>query len=133
MSEKNKVIEVAAGVIVQDGRYLITQRFETASLGGLWEFPGGKRHPDESLINCLRRELNEELGIGVDVGEELKAVEYSYGDFTVKLHFYRCTIRQGTPRAIASQAFRWVNLPELSDYAFPEANRAFIRELQNQA
>jgi mutator protein MutT len=133
MSETNKVIKVAAGVIVQDGRYLITQRFETSSFGGLWEFPGGKCHPDESLSDCLRRELDEELGIWVDVGEELKAVAYSYQDFTVKLHFYRCTILQGTPRPIASQAFRWVNPSELSDYAFPEANRAFVRELQDQA
>lgn len=133
MSETNKVIEVAAGVIVQDGRYLITQRFETSPLGGLWEFPGGKRHPDESLRDCLRREIKEELGIAVGVGEELKAVEYSYDDLAVKLHFYRCTILQGTPRPLASQAYRWVFLSELSDYAFPEANQAFIRELQNHA
>jgi mutator protein MutT len=133
MSETHKVIEVAAGVIVEDGRYLITRRFETSSLGGLWEFPGGKRHPDESLRECLRRELKEELDVMVDVGEELKAFEYFYDDLAVKLHFYRCTILQGTPRALASQAFRWVFLSELSDYAFPEANQAFIRELQNQA
>ena len=131
MSESENMIEVAAGVIVQDGRYLITQRLETSPHGGLWEFPGGKRYPDESLRDCLRREMKEELDITVQVGEELKVIRYDYPDTPVRLHFYRCTILDGTPRALGNQAYRWVSLPELSEFAFPEANRSFIRELQH--
>ncbi len=125
-----KTIEVAAGVITRDNRILITQRLETSPHGGLWEFPGGKRHPDESLRDCLRREIKEELDITVQVGEELKVLQHDYPDITVKLHFYRCTIREGTPRPLGNQAFRWVSLSELSEFDFPEANRTFIRELQ---
>jgi 8-oxo-dGTP pyrophosphatase MutT (NUDIX family) len=62
-------IEVAAGLVFRQGRLLITQRPACSHLGGLWEFPGGKREAGESLADCLRRELREELGIEVDVGE----------------------------------------------------------------
>lgn len=127
----DKIIEVAAAVIIQDGRCLITQRLETSPLGGLWEFPGGKRHPDESLEDCLRRELKEELDITVRVGEEIKVIQHSYPGFTVRLHFYRCTMIEGSPRTLENQAYRWVPMSELSQFAFPEANRPLIRDLQD--
>ncbi|HUK55883.1 MAG TPA: (deoxy)nucleoside triphosphate pyrophosphohydrolase [Nitrospiria bacterium] len=129
MSEKS--IEVAAAVIVRDGRYLITQRLKTSPLGGLWEFPGGKRHPDESLQDCLRRELKEELDISVRVGEELKVIRHAYPGYSVRLHFFRCAILDGTPRSLGNQAYRWVSGSELSQFDFPEANRPLIKDLQN--
>jgi len=131
MANSNSIIDVAAGVIVRDGRYLITQRFDGSTQGGLWEFPGGKRHAGAALEDCLRRELNEELGVVVDIGEALKVSLHAYGDYTVRLHFYRCTIREGTPRPLASQVCRWVSLNEMKGYAFPEANRNFIEELRD--
>ena len=127
----DKIIEVAAAVVLRDGRCLITQRLETSPHGGLWEFPGGKCHPNESLKDCLRRELKEELGITVDVGEEIKVIQHSYPDSTVRLHFYRCTMINGTPRTLGNQAYRWVPLCELSLFEFPEANGPLIRDLQN--
>jgi mutator protein MutT len=131
VSDADSIIDVAAGVIVRDGRYLIAQRFDTSPHGGLWEFPGGKRQPGEALEDCLRRELIEELGVVVDVGEELKVSLHAYRDYTVRLHFFRCTIREGTPRPLASQACRWVSLSELKGYAFPEANRKFVEDLRD--
>ncbi|HTN42266.1 MAG TPA: (deoxy)nucleoside triphosphate pyrophosphohydrolase [Nitrospiria bacterium] len=126
-----KIIEVAAAVIIRDGRCLITQRLETSPHGGLWEFPGGKRHPDETLEDCLRRELKEELDITAGVDGEIKVIRHAYTAYTVRLHFYRCTIIGGTPRALGNQAYRWVPLSELSQFEFPEANRSLIRDLQN--
>src|SRR5262245_45725195 len=64
---KNKVIEVAAGLVFRGGKVLITQRRPDDHLGGLWEFPGGKREPNETFEQCLHRELKEELGIEVHV------------------------------------------------------------------
>jgi mutator protein MutT len=125
-----KIIEVAAAVILREGRCLITQRLETSPLGGLWEFPGGKRHPDESLKDCLHRELKEELDITVQVGEEIKVIQHAYPGYTVRLHFYRCTMIDGSPRTLGNQAYRWVPISELSQFAFPEANRPLIRDLQ---
>ena len=125
------MIDVAAGVILKDGRYLITQRLETSSLGGLWEFPGGKRHPGESIQDCLSRELKEELGVTVRVGKVLKIIQHDYGDCTIRLYFHRCTILNGTPQPLGNQACRWVAPADLSRFSFPEANEPLIRELQN--
>ena len=88
------VIEVAAGVIFRDSRVLITQRRKDDHLGGLWEFPGGKREPSESYEDCLRRELREELGIEVEVGEVLASLTHAYPDKTVHLEFFRCAWRR---------------------------------------
>src|ERR1035438_758060 len=63
------VIDVAAALVFREGKLLITQRYADAHLGGLWEFPGGKREPNETFEACLARELREELGIEVTVGE----------------------------------------------------------------
>ena len=68
------VIEVAAGLVFRDGKLLITQRPAGGHLAGLWEFPGGKREPDESFEDCLRRELMEELGIEVEIGEQIESI-----------------------------------------------------------
>jgi len=133
MTPSEKIIEVAAGVVVRDGRILITQRLSTSPHGGLWEFPGGKRHPEETLEDCLRREFREELGVEVEVGEEMKMVRHAYPDFTVTLHFYRCSILNGTPQTLGNQACLWVRPDELPNFSFPEANRGLIRDLQNQA
>ena len=81
------LIEVAAAIIQDDaGRYLITQRRRGSHLEGLWEFPGGKREPDESLEACLRRELTEELSATFSVGEPLETIRWEYPDRAVVLH-----------------------------------------------
>ena len=91
------MVEVAAGLI-QDaaGRYLIAQRPPGSHLEGLWEFPGGKREPDETLEACLRRELAEELSATFAVGEKVQTVRWVYPEKTVVLHFYRCRLEAGT-------------------------------------
>src|ERR1041385_284352 len=83
-------VEVAAGLVFRNGKLLITQRHPEAHLGGLWEFPGGKREPDESFENCLARELREELGIEVEIGELVESVTHAYPEKTVRLKFFRC-------------------------------------------
>src|SRR5947209_16154187 len=83
-------IEVAAGLVFRDGKLLITQRRADAHLGGLWEFPGGKREQDETFEECLRRELREELGVEVIVGELFESVTHAYPEKTVQLKFFRC-------------------------------------------
>src|SRR2546423_2979763 len=83
-------IEVAAGLVFRAGSLLITQRRPQDHLGGLWEFPGGKREPAETFEECLRRELREELGIEVQVQGLLASVQHAYPEKTVLLQFYRC-------------------------------------------
>src|SRR5438309_9744832 len=83
-------IEVAAGLIFRDGKLLITQRRPHDHLGGLWEFPGGKRECNESFQECLARELREELGIHVEVGEIVEEITHVYPEKAVHLKFFGC-------------------------------------------
>src|SRR5688572_33120048 len=106
---ENQVVEVAAGLIFRDGKLLITQRPADAHLGGLWEFPGGKREAGETLEQCLARELLEELAVKVSVGEIFESVTHAYPEKTVRLHFFVCKLVAGEPRPLGCAALKWVD------------------------
>ena len=125
-------VEVAAALIFRDGHYLITQRLGGSHLEGLWEFPGGKRQPDESLEGCLRRELEEELAIKVTVGEKVYEVSWDYPERRVILHFFRCAIVEGAISPTEGQAFCWVSPRDLARYDFPPADAELVRNLARQ-
>src|SRR5271170_4934622 len=90
LTGRNRPIEVAAGLVFRDGKLLITRRLPEAHLGGLWEFPGGKREAGESFEQCLARELGEELGIEVQVRESVEDLIHHYPERSVHLKFYLC-------------------------------------------
>lgn len=122
---------VGAGVVVDArGRYLIAQRKESSMLGGLWEFPGGTQEAGESIEACIARELREELGIEVEVGERLVTVPHAFSHFTMDLHAHRCRLRRGRPRAIHCADWRWVRLDEMAHFAFGRADRKIIEFLR---
>jgi mutator protein MutT len=123
-------IEVAAALVFRNGRLLITRRQPDAHLGGLWEFPGGKREPGETYEGCLARELREELGIEVAVGELLESLTHDYPDKTVRLNFYRCRWCSGEPQALGCAAFEWVTADELARYEFPAADARLLAMLR---
>jgi mutator protein MutT len=127
-----KVVEVAAGLIYREGRYLIAQRKSGAHLAGFWEFPGGKREPGETLEECLRRELLEEIGIHIDVPIPFQIILHEYAEKTVELHFFRCRIQTGQATAIDCAKIRWVWPHELGDFEFPPADRPIIEALRRQ-
>jgi mutator protein MutT len=110
---------------------LITQRHANAHLGGLWEFPGGKREPDETFEQCLVRELREELGIEVEVGALLESLTHAYPEKTVHLKFYHCRWKQHEPQPLGCPAFKWITAAELHDYAFPAADSRLLEMLRN--
>ncbi len=128
-----KTIEVAAGLVFRDGRLLITQRPAGSHLAGLWEFPGGKREPDESFEACLQRELREELGIEVVVETLLEALTHDYPEKRVHLKFYRCDWREHEPRALGCAAWAWVRKEDLSQYEFPAADARLLERLREEA
>jgi mutator protein MutT len=125
-------VEVSAGLIFRAGRLLITQRPAGGHLAGLWEFPGGKREPGESFEACLRRELQEELGVDVRVHEEVERITHSYPEKTVHLRFFRCALADlgGAPRALGCQAVAWVTREMLADYEFPAADARLLAMLR---
>jgi 8-oxo-dGTP diphosphatase len=127
------MVEVAAAIIQEGGRYLITQRRRESHLAGLWEFPGGKRKPGESLEECLRREIREELALEIEIGEKVDQVTYTYEDRTITLHFFRCSIAAGTPTPQEGQTFCWVEPSGFTHYQFPPADAGILRRLSRSA
>ena len=112
------------------GRLLVAQRFDTDHQGGLWEFPGGKRRAEESYEDCLRREIREELGMGIEVGAVLENITHRYPDRTVRLRFFCCTWTANEPRSLGCQAWAWVTREQLLSYAFPPADQRLLKRLQ---
>ena len=121
-----RAIEVAAGLVFRDGKLLITQRPAGGHLAGLWEFPGGKREPDESFEDCLQRELMEELGIEVEIGELIESIAHEYVEKTVHLRFFRCVWKRHEPQALGCPAYQWVSATELTCYNFPAADARLL-------
>jgi mutator protein MutT len=126
---QHHVTDVAAGLIFHNGKLLITQRHEGAHLGGLWEFPGGKREPGETFEQCLTRELREELGVEVAVGGLFESVTHAYPEKTVHLKFFLCRLEAGEPKAIGCAAVKWVKKTDLHTYSFPAADVQLLKVL----
>lgn len=126
-----EVVEVAAGLVFREGRLLITQRYPEAHLGGLWEFPGGKREPNETFEQCLHRELLEELGIEAKVGRLLEAITHQYPEKTVHLQFFCCEWEKNEPQPFGCPAFQWISREELSRYEFPAADARLVERLRS--
>jgi len=121
--------DIAAAIIRKRGRILITQRPLEGMLGGLWEFPGGKRERGESLEECLKREIREELGIEIEVGSPFHSVNHAYTHFRITLHTFECRQTAGRIRKLDVADYRWVRPAELSQYAFPKADRVILERL----
>lgn len=120
--------DVAAAVTVRDdGAVLLAQRNADDMLGGLWEFPGGICEEGENLRQCLVREMEEELGVTVDVGRELRVVEHAYSHFRMTLHAFWCRLVRGEPRCLDCAAVRWVGPKELDRLPMSVADRKIAR------
>lgn len=123
-------LDVSAALIFRGGRLLITQRHACAHLGGLWEFPGGKREPGESSEVCLARELREELGVVVSVGQVLEELTHAYPEKTVQLKFFLCRLESGEPQPLGCAAIKWISPSELSAHDFPAADARLLEKLK---
>ncbi len=125
---------VAAGVIWRDdGRFLIAQRPLDGLLGGLWEFPGGKQDPGETLPETLRREIQEELSIDIEVGPPLVSVEHGYTHFRITLHAFHARYLGGVPQHLGVADHAWVTLDEVDKFAFAVTDRKIISSLRTDS
>lgn len=125
------VVQVAVGVVLDGrGRVLVALRPESAHQGGLWEFPGGKCEPGESVEQALQRELLEETGIEVQDQTPLCVIRHDYGDKRVLLDVRQVTTFTGTPSGREGQPVKWAEIATLDPAWFPAANRAIVRRLQ---
>jgi A/G-specific adenine glycosylase len=120
---------VTAAVIHRANKVLIARRRGAGLLGGLWEFPGGKREDGETLPACLTREIQEELGARVEVGSELGVYRHAYTHFKVTLHAFECTLLEGEPRPLDADELRWVPVPDLPSFPMGKIDRQIARQL----
>jgi mutator protein MutT len=130
VSAAKKPVDVAAALVFRNGKVLITRRPADTHLGGLWEFPGGKRKPGETFEQCLARELQEELGVQILVGELFETVSHRYAEKTVLLKFFVCHLPDGEPQPLGCAALRWVGKNELADFEFPAADARLLNKLR---
>jgi A/G-specific adenine glycosylase len=111
------------------GRVLIARRPARGLLGGLWEFPGGKRTRGETLQDACVREVREETGLEVRCEAPFLSIDHAYTHFSITLHLFHCRSDGGRPRPLGCESPRFVRLDDLHRYAFPRANRRAIEAL----
>ena len=128
MSE-GKPILVTAGIVLRGKEILICQRHRSDPYGLQWEFPGGKVRDGEDLKNSLRRELEEELGIEAEVGEEVYRLRYRYPDRYVEVAFFLVKSYRGEPSNRVFEAIEWAPRGNLIRYSFLEADRELVKRL----
>jgi mutator protein MutT len=124
-----KRTEVAIAIVKRGNRILICQRKDDDTLGGYWEFPGGKREPGETLENCIARELMEEVAIKATVIQKLATIEHNYPHGQIQLHPFLCEHLEGEPTPIECQRLQWIEATALSDFRFPPANGPLLKEI----
>jgi A/G-specific adenine glycosylase len=125
-------LTVTAAVIRRGGKVLIAQRPPKGLLGGMWEFPGGKVEEGENLQSCLRREIAEELGTSIKVGEGFGVYHHAYTHFKVTLHAFECTLADGEPQPIQPAGIAWVRPAELRDYPMGKIDRQIARRIEGK-
>lgn len=123
-------VDVAVGLVWREGRVLIARRPLAAMLGGLWEFPGGKQVAGETLEETAVREIREETGLDVEVGERLCTVRHAYSHFRITLTAFHCRLQGGALRMDTARPCEWVRPEDLDRFAFPRANAKVIAALR---
>ena len=121
-------IRVVSAEIERDGRYLIAQRRPEATMPLLWEFPGGRVEPGERDEEALVREIRENLGVTIEVGELSLHVRHEYDRYTLDLLVYRASTAE-EPKPVGVHEVRWVLADDLDDYEFPGADQRTIDAL----
>lgn len=123
------IVVVAAAILQQDEKILLTRRKLDVHQGGLWEFPGGKQEVGETLEQCLRRELKEEIDIEVGDLKIFSTFRHRYPEKEVELHFFSCSMYEGSPKPIECLEVAWVTKADLPFYDFPAADQPVLQEI----
>lgn len=133
MTENSNIPHKIIGVAViwnKENQILIDRRLPTGTMANLWEFPGGKIEPGETIEECIEREILEELGIKIAVEQHLITIDHTYPHLRVTLTVHHCHYLEGVPQAIECAEVLWVGLDELDNFDFPEANGEIINALR---
>ena len=132
-SKKTPHFDVAVAIIFDEaGRLLVCKRPEEAMLGGLWEFPGGKRNPGETLEAACRRTLQEKWNVAIEMDDLVHRISHAYSHFRITMYAFRATIAAGTPHSLTGRAMKWADSAELRALAFSKTGRRLIEHLEKQ-
>ncbi len=132
MKKESAQSVIGIGLILNNyGQILIDQRKPDKVMGGMWEFPGGKKEEGESVENTVIREIEEELAIKVQVQEKLIEFDYAYKDKNIHFVVYFCKLVDGKPIPLESIQVKWVHPNDLAEYEFPPANKSIIAKLKD--
>lgn len=123
-----KTIEVVAAIIVEEDKVLATQRGYGEFPGG-WEFPGGKVELGETLESALKREIKEELDVGIEIDTYIDTVEYDYPYFHLTMHCYKCRMLNGLLKLKEHEAAKWVSQNELKEVDWLAADRIVVERM----
>lgn len=117
---------ISTGVIFKGNKILITQRQQNGLLGGLWEFPGGKVHKNESPEDACLREIKEEVNLQVKIRKYLSRIKHTYTHFKIIMDVYLCNYISGRVKINTAQDFQWIQIKDIERFPFPGANHKFI-------
>jgi A/G-specific adenine glycosylase len=121
---------VTAAVIRREGQVLLAKRPSKGLLGGMWEFAGGKSEQNETLQECLKREIREELGVEVRVGSPFGIYQHAYTHFRITVHVFLCDLSDGEPRPIEAAEIAWVHPASLTDYPMGKVDRQIASKIK---
>ncbi|MCP3873989.1 MAG: A/G-specific adenine glycosylase [Desulfobacteraceae bacterium] len=130
-AKKVPTYHIAAGIVRKNGRLLITRRKLDGLLGGLWEFPGGKLKKDEDATLACVREIKEETGIQAEIESHLTTIHHAYTHFKIKMDIFYCNYISGAIQLNGPIDYKWINLKQIDNFAFPKANLKFIPLIEN--
>jgi 8-oxo-dGTP diphosphatase len=127
-----KEVHVTAAVIIQDNKILCVQRNENKYdyISKKWEFPGGKVEENEQLEDTIKREIQEELNLNIDVKSFLIQVNHQYPDFQLKMDTFICEIKSGIIKLNEHIDFKWLSINELSDLDWAAADIPIVEKLR---
>ena len=123
--------EVSAAIIIEDGKVLLARRAKGEKLAGYWEFPGGKREEDETIDECLVREIREELSLDIEVVGEFDTSDYEYPGGQIRLIGLLAEIRNGVVSKTVHDLVEWIDISSVLDYQLAPADIPLAERLRN--
>ena len=123
--------EVSAAIIIEDGKVLLARRAEGEKLAGYWEFPGGKREEDETIDECLVREIREELSLDIEVVGEFDTSDYEYPGGQIRLIGLLAEIQNGVISKTVHDLVEWIDISSVLDYQLAPADIPLAERLRN--
>ena len=129
MSIHKASIDVVAAVIKKNDSFLIANRSFEPNSSGLWEFPGGKVEEKESFVSALKREIEEELCLKIQVGDKITSIDFKASDKHISVHYFYALILSGEITLNVHSEFKWVERNQLGSFKYIDGDRYVLKHL----